>query len=72
MYFRRFSDDHSGADLVPLHDQATRLQLGGGVSVKMNSNLSFYANADYQFAVGDTDGGKRDSLRGAAGLRYTW
>ena len=62
----------SGADLVPLLEQATRLQLGGGLSVKMNANVSLYANADYQFAVGDTDGGRRDGIRGAAGVRYTW
>ena len=62
----------SGADLVPLLEQATRLQLGGGLSVRMNANVSFYANADYQFAVGNTDGGKRDGVRGAAGVRYTW
>ena len=57
---------------MPAHEDATRLQLGGGVTVKMKPNLSFYANADYQFAVGSTDGDKRDSFRAAAGLRYTW
>jgi outer membrane autotransporter protein len=62
----------SGADLVPLLEQATRLQLGGGVSVRMNTSVSFYANADYQFAVGNTDGGRRDGIRGAAGMRYMW
>ena len=31
----------------------------------MNANVSFYANADYQLAVGDTDGGRRDGVRGA-------
>ena len=62
----------SGADLVPLLEQATRLQLGGGVSVRMNANTSVYANADYQFAVGNTDGGQRDGIRGAIGVRYTW
>ena len=62
--FRR----RSGAAL----EQATRLQLGGGLSVRVNTNFSFYANADYQFAVGNTDGGKRDGVRGAAGVRYTW
>ncbi|CUT14368.1 autotransporter [Bradyrhizobium sp.] len=62
----------SGVDLVPLLEQATHLQLGGGVSVRMNANVSFYANADYQFAVGHTDGGRRDGIRGAAGVRYTW
>jgi outer membrane autotransporter protein len=63
---------YSGVDLVPLLEQATRLQLGGGLSVRVNTNVSVYANADYQFAVGDTDGGKRDGVRGAAGVRYTW
>ena len=62
----------SGADLVPLLEQATRLQLGGGVSVRMSANVSLYANADYQFAVGDTDGGQRNAIRGAAGVRCTW
>jgi outer membrane autotransporter protein len=63
---------YSGADLVPLLEQATRLQLGGGMSVRMTANVSLYANADYQFAVGNTDGGRRDGVRGAAGVRYTW
>jgi outer membrane autotransporter protein len=63
---------YSGVDLVPLLEQATRLQLGGGLSVNVNRNVSFYANADYQFAVGNTDGGRRDGVRGAAGVRYTW
>ena len=62
----------SGADLVPLLERASRLQLGGGLSVRMNTNLSLYANADYQFAVSDTDRERRDGIRGAAGVRYTW
>ena len=60
---------YSGVDLVPLLEQANRLQLGGGVSVRMNVNVSLYANADYQLSVGDTDGGRRDGIRGAAGVR---
>ncbi|CUT11116.1 autotransporter [Bradyrhizobium sp.] len=63
---------YSGVDPVPLLEQATRLQLGGGVSVRMSPRVSIYANADYQFAVGNTDGGQRDGIRGAAGVRYTW
>jgi outer membrane autotransporter protein len=62
----------SGADLVPLLEQATRVQLGGGLSVRMDARTSFYANADYQFAVAGTDGGRRDGIRGAAGVRLTW
>jgi outer membrane autotransporter protein len=68
----RATTTFSGVDLVPLLEQATRLQLGGGLSVKMNANVSVYANADYQFAVSDTDGGRRDGVRGAAGLRFAW
>ena len=49
-----------------------RLQFGGGLTTKINPNLSLYANADYEFAVGNTDGGKRDGIRGAVGLRYSW
>jgi outer membrane autotransporter protein len=63
---------YSGVDLVPLQEQATRLQLGGGLSVRVNANVNLYANADYQLSVGDTDGGKRNGVRGAAGVRYTW
>jgi outer membrane autotransporter protein len=63
---------YSGVDLVPLLEQANRLQLGGGLSVRMNTNVSFYANADYQFSVSDSDGSRRNGVRGAAGVRYTW
>ena len=57
---------------MPLLQQANRLQLSGGVSVQMNVNVSLYANADYQFSVGDTDGGRRDGIRGTAGVRFAW
>ena len=46
----RATATYSGVDLVPLLEQANRLQLGGGLSVKVNTNVSFYANADYQLA----------------------
>jgi outer membrane autotransporter protein len=62
----------SGTDVVPLLERGKRLQFGGGLTAKINANVSLYANADYEFAVGNTDGGKRDGIRGAVGLRYTW
>ena len=68
----RATATYSGVDLVPLLQQANRLQLGGGVSVRVNTNVSLYANADYQLSVGDTDGGRRDGVRGAAGVRFMW
>ena len=49
----RATATYSGVDLVSLLEQTNRLQLGGGLSVRMNANVSFYANADYQLAVGD-------------------
>jgi outer membrane autotransporter protein len=48
------------------------LRLGGGVSARMKAHVSFYANADYQFAVGNSNAGSRNDIRGAAGVRYTW
>jgi hypothetical protein len=38
----------------------------------MNANVSLYANADYHLSVGDTDSGRRDGIRGAAGVRFMW
>jgi outer membrane autotransporter protein len=48
------------------------LEFGGGLTVRINANFSVYANADYEFAVGNTDDNKRDGVRGACGARYTW
>ena len=38
---------------------------------KLQSNLSFYAQAGYQFAVAPTNV-QRDGVKGNIGLRYTW
>ena len=59
-------------DAVPLLTRGTFLELGGGVTAKINANLSLYANADYEFAVGNTENNRRDSVRGTLGLRYAW
>jgi outer membrane autotransporter protein len=56
---------------VPLVEQATRLEFAGGVTCKLNTNLSLYAQAGYQFAVAPTDA-SRDGFKGDVGLRYTW
>jgi outer membrane autotransporter protein len=53
----------SGASTVPLLTSATRLQFGGGVTGRLNDNSSVYANADYQFAVGNSNI-RRDGFRG--------
>ena len=62
----------SGKDVAPLESQATVVELGGGLTVRINANVSVYANVDYEFAVDDTDGDRRDGVRGAFGARYTW
>ncbi len=62
----------AGTDVVPLLARGTLLELGGGLTAKLNANVSLFANADYEFAVGNTNGDKRNGARGTLGLRYTW
>jgi outer membrane autotransporter protein len=61
-----------GLDPVPLLEQATRVELAGGLSAKLRPGLSLYAQAGYQFAVSGTDGGRRDGVRGDLGVHYAW
>jgi hypothetical protein len=62
----------SGAGVaVPLVEQATRLEFAGGLTFKIQPNLSFYAQAGYQFAVSPSDA-RRNGVKGDIGLRYTW
>jgi outer membrane autotransporter protein len=62
---------YSGTDIVPLESQITRLEFGGGLTGRINANVSVFANVDYEFAVGAADD-KRNGVRGAFGARYTW
>ena len=62
----------SGTDLVPLASQVTRLELGGGLTGRINANVSVFANVDYEFAVGGAQNEKQSGVRGAFGARYTW
>ena len=67
------STTFAGAPIaVPLLEQATRLEFAGGITARVNSSLSFYAQGGYQFAVGDTAGGERQGVSGDLGLRVTW
>jgi outer membrane autotransporter protein len=62
-----------GADAVLLDEQATRLELAGGVTARLNDRLSLYGQGGYQFAVSQTDEGvERNAVKGDVGLRYTW
>jgi outer membrane autotransporter protein len=48
------------------------VELGGGLTVRINANVSVYANADYEFSVGGADNNEQSDVRGAFGVRYTW
>jgi outer membrane autotransporter protein len=61
-----------GEDSIPLLEQATRLEFAGGVTTQIDKRLDAYLQAGYQFAVGDTDGGRRQGVQGDAGVRYKW
>jgi hypothetical protein len=43
---------YSGTDIVPLASQTAMLELGGGLTGRINANISVFANVDYEFAVG--------------------
>jgi outer membrane autotransporter protein len=63
---------YSGTDIVPLLSQITLLEVGGGVTGRINANVSVFANVDYEFAVGAANGEKQNGVRGAFGARYSW
>ena len=63
---------YSGTDIAPLLSQVTRLELGGGLTGRINASVSVFANVDYEFAVGAAENEKRNGVRGAFGARYTW
>jgi outer membrane autotransporter protein len=55
---------------VPLIEEATRLEFAGGLSAKLLPNLSFYAQAGYQFGTSGQQ--RRDGIKGDFGLHYSW
>jgi outer membrane autotransporter protein len=62
-----------GVDQVPLLQQSTQLEFAAGLTTKVNSCLSFYVQAGYEFAIGgDTDGGRRQGAKGDFGVRLTF
>ncbi len=63
---------YSGTDIVPLLSQITLLEVGGGVTGRINASVSVFANVDYEFAVGAGESDKRNGVRGAFGARYSW
>jgi len=61
-----------GIDAVPLISHAQYMDVGGGFTTKISTHLSAFVDAGYQFAVSNEGGGKRDGVKGTAGLRYQW
>ena len=63
---------YSGAGVgVPLLNHSTRLEFAGGLTYKLQPNLSAYAQAGYEFAISPNNV-QRDGVKGDIGLRYTW
>jgi outer membrane autotransporter protein len=62
---------YSGTDSVPLVNQATMLEFGGGLTGRISANVSAFANVDYEFAVGSGQD-KRNGVQGTLGMKYTW
>jgi len=61
-----------GPDTVPLISHAQYMDVDAGFTTRINAHLSAFADAGYQFAVSDDGGGKRNGVKGTAGLRYQW
>ena len=62
-----------GVDQVPLLEDATRLELAGGVTAKLDARLSLFAQAGYQFAVlQGSENTVRNGVKGDFGVRYAW
>jgi len=61
-----------GVDSVPLISHAQYMDVDAGFTTKIDTHLSAFAEAGYQFAISNDGGGKRDGVKGTAGLRYQW
>ena len=62
-----------GIDQVPLLEDATRLEMAGGVTAKLSARLSLFAQAGYQFAVlQGSENTVRNGVKGDFGVRYAW
>ncbi|TCV96394.1 outer membrane autotransporter protein [Luteibacter rhizovicinus] len=63
---------YSGTDSAPLLSTASRVEVSGGVTARLTTNLGIYASASYQVGVGATKNAQRDSFTANAGIRFTW
>jgi len=61
-----------GTDSALLISHAQYMDVDAGFTTKIDTHLSAFADAGYQFAVSNDGGGKRNGVKGTAGLRYQW
>jgi len=59
-------------DSVPLVSHARYMDVDVGFTTRIDSHFSAFVDAGYQFAVSNDGGGRRDGVKGTAGLRYQW
>jgi outer membrane autotransporter protein len=61
-----------GTDAVALVTRATLLDFGGGLTGRINTNVSVFGNVGYSFQVGAANGVRQNGVFGSFGARYTW
>jgi len=61
-----------GIDAVPLISHAQYMDVDAGFTTRIDTHFSAFAEAGYRFAVSNEGGGRRDGVKGTAGLRYQW
>jgi outer membrane autotransporter protein len=62
-----------GTALVPLLEESTQLEFAAGATAKLTPRLSLYVQGGYIFGIGgDTDGGRRQGVKGDIGIRLTF
>jgi len=61
-----------GPDSISLISHAQYMDVDAGFTTKTDTHFSAFVDAGYQFAVSNDGGGRRDGVKGTAGLRYQW
>jgi len=61
-----------GSDSTLLISRGQYMDVDAGFTTKIDTHFSGFAEAGYQFAISNDGGGKRDGVKGTAGLRYQW
>ncbi|MBL6618291.1 MAG: autotransporter outer membrane beta-barrel domain-containing protein [Reyranella sp.] len=59
-----------GVEAVPLVEETTRLEFAGGLSAKLFSNVSLFAQGGYQFGTSNQQ--RRNGVKADLGVRYSW